>query len=376
MTESEVKRVDIVSTTALESIERASIDMQISTAKRYPMHAPNMLSKVKEDMLTLATLDEETAEACFYALPRGGKTILGPSVRLAEIALNCYGNIRVGTRILDVQSGGAEPHVVIQSVCHDLENNALITIEKRRRITKKRNSNTVDEDDIQLAVNACTSIAYRDAAFKLIPMALIKPVWKAARELAVGNVKSLSEKRAAVIDRLKKMGASEDRILNVVNCRKVDDIGIDQLALLIGLGTALKDGETTLEDAFPPVPKPEDQKQGTDALVDKLKGKNGNGGSKPKPAPEKPQDAPESTSAADPADSTPKTQSQATEPENASDEGSTAHESKPGEIDDSERWFCRACDNVFAEPKGGKKKLCPLCLSDRIVDRKAGNDNR
>jgi hypothetical protein len=270
MPEEQVTQVktEIIQSNALESIERASIDMQISTAKKYPMHAPTMLSKVKEDMLSLATLDEDTAAACFYVLPRGGKSIPGPSVRLAEIALNCYGNIRVGARILEVISHGDNPHVIVQSVCHDLENNALITIEKRRRITKKRNNPNVDEDDINLAVNACTSIAYRDTIFKIIPRAIIDSVWRAARSLAVGNIKSLTEKRVQVIDRLKQMGAPEDRILAVVNCRKIEDIGIDQLSQLIGLGTALKDGETTLEDAFPPI-QPE-EKVGVGPLKERM----------------------------------------------------------------------------------------------------------
>lgn len=269
----ENKEVSQVTVTALESIERASIDMQISTAKRYAMHSPKMLSKVKENMLTLATLDEETAAACFYTLPRGGKAIQGPSVRLAEIALNCYGNIRIGTRIVEVVSFGGEPHVVVQAVCHDLENNALITIEKRRRITKKKYSDKVDEDDIQLAVNSCTSIAYRDAAFKLIPMAIIKPVWQAAKTVATGDVRSLVAKRTEVIEKLKKMGASEINILAVVGCRKVEDIGMDELGQLIGLGTALKDGETALEDAFPDPVKDEPPVSTADRIKNKLKDK-------------------------------------------------------------------------------------------------------
>lgn len=270
MAEEQVTQVktEIIQSNALESIERASIDMQISTAKKYPMHAPTMLSKVKEDMLSLATLDEDTAAACFYTLPRGGKAIQGPSVRLAEIALNCYGNIRVAARITEVIPYGDTPHVIVQSACHDLENNVLITIEKRRRITKKRNNPNIDEDDINLAVNACTSIAYRDAAFKLIPMAIIKPVWYAAKQLAVGDIKSLTARRAQVIDRLKQMGAPEERILAVVNCRKIEDVGVEQLGQLIGLGTALKEGETTLEDAFPPI-QPE-EKAGVGPLKERM----------------------------------------------------------------------------------------------------------
>jgi len=342
-TENKPIKVDVIAKTALESIERASIDMQISTAKQYPMHSPNMLSKVKDEMLTLATLDEETAASCFYTLPRGGKAIQGPSVRLAEIAMNCYGNIRVGARILEVVCSGDTPHVVVQSVCHDLENNTLITIEKRRRITKKKFKDEVDEDDIQLAVNACTSIAYRDAAFKLIPMAIIKPVWQAAKKLAIGDVRSLSARRADVIDRLRKMGVIEERILAVVGCRRIEDIGIDQLGQLIGLGTALKDGETTLEDAFPPI-------QAENAV------KNGTGISGLKtaiiapPVPEESKTPPES-------DINEILDEALAEPENA-----------PESTTDDLNWICKKCGLKFDKPKGNKRKLCPDCLDENIID--------
>lgn len=237
----------------IQSIVRAEIDMKVATAKQYP----RVLSRVKQDMLSFATLDEETASACFYTLPRGGKTIQGPSVRLAEIAISSFGNISAGTRVLSVDASSENPHVTIQSVCHDMQNNVTVSIEKRRAINAKKNKDgtkkPISDDDIQLAVNACSAVAFRDAAFKVIPQALIKPVFDAAKRVAVGDVKSLSANRQKVVDRLKQMGATEDRILAVVEARKIDDITVERLEILIGLGTSIRDGQTTIEKAFPPI---------------------------------------------------------------------------------------------------------------------------
>ena len=66
-----VERVDVRPLSVVEASERASFDIQVATAKQYPMHDSTKLSKVKADMLSFATLDEETAEGCFYVLPRG-----------------------------------------------------------------------------------------------------------------------------------------------------------------------------------------------------------------------------------------------------------------------------------------------------------------
>ena len=54
--------LEVIAPSALESIERANVDIQISTARKYP----RKLGIVKQRMLNLATLDEETAASCFY----------------------------------------------------------------------------------------------------------------------------------------------------------------------------------------------------------------------------------------------------------------------------------------------------------------------
>lgn len=265
----------IVERSAVQLMERANIDAQIATAQQYPKHQPNMLAAVKANMLSFATLDEETAASCFYTLPRGNKVIQGASIRMAEIGISCYGNVRVSVRVVDVVDNTPHPHVVVQAVCHDLENNIAVSIEKRRRITKKKKNEHIDEDDINLAVNACTAIGFRDAAFKVIPLALVKPAWQAAKFLAVGDVESLPTKREMVIEHLKKMGAREERILEIVGCRTTEDISLEHLAVLIGLGTALKDGEITLEDAFPENAIKRSGPSGVTGLRDRLTQRNG-----------------------------------------------------------------------------------------------------
>lgn len=270
-----VERVDVVS-----SVERAQIDSQIATAQQYPKHQGKQLSKVKENMMSFATLDEETAASCFYTLPRGGKNIQGPGIRLAEIAVCCYGNIRNAARSLKVDADSDKPHVIVQAICHDLENNVAVSVEKRRRILPKKDYKTgqykpIDDDDINLAVNSGIAIAFRDAAFKVIPLALVKPVYEKAKQVAIGDAKTLANKRAECIERLQKMGVPQENILATLECRKVEDIGLTELGILIGLGTAIKDGNTTIEDAFPFTLPDDTRKKGINGLKERI-AKRGN----------------------------------------------------------------------------------------------------
>lgn len=264
---SDSQELEVVPPSAIEAISRAEVDMQITTAKRYP----RQLAKVKSDMLSFATLDEETAQSCFYSLPRGGKNIQGPSIRMAEIAVACYGNLRAGTRIIETVTKGDAPHVVLQAVCHDLEKNTAITIEKRRRIVGKKSKNgQIDEDDINLAANAGSAIAFRDAVFKVVPGALIRPVYEQAKRVAIGDAKTLEDRRAKAIEAFGKMGVAQDRVLAVIEKASVDEVTIADLETLIGLHTAIKDGQTTIDESFPATanknkPKPNFASDGEEA---------------------------------------------------------------------------------------------------------------
>ncbi len=244
--------LEVLAPDATASVERAQIDCQIATAKRYPRN----ISKVKSNIQSFACLDEDTAAGCFYTVPRGGKSVQGPSVRLAEIVVSCYGNLRVQTQLVSADTTSEQPSVTVRSTCHDLENNVAVSIEKRRQIHRKTDYKTkekkaVTEDDITLAFNSGAAIAFRDAVFKVVPGVLVKPAWLAAQDVAVGTQKTLVERRGLMVARLAKMGIPLERVLSAVNLKSVDDIGLDELGELFGLFTGVKEGTIDIDTAFP-----------------------------------------------------------------------------------------------------------------------------
>lgn len=260
MTEDNTESIEVLAPSAIESMERASIDIQISTAKRYPRE----LSVVKKKMLSFATLDEDTAASCFYTLPArkggDGKALQGPSVRLAEIAIASYGHINAGARIV----GDDGKFLTAQAVVHDLENNVRVCIEVKRRVTNKQGVRFSD-DMIATTGNAAASIALRNAVFRVVPGALVKPVYDAARSLAVGDAKSLTTRRADALAYFAKMGVPSDKVLAALGVKSVEDVTLEHLETLMGYRTAIKDGDTTIDEVFNPKPAPA---TGLSALVD------------------------------------------------------------------------------------------------------------
>lgn len=239
---------------ALSLITKAEIDIQISTAKAFPRSLKMFIDKA----MSMATVSENVAESCSYALPRGGKSLEGPTVRLAEIVCASYGNIRAGARV--ISNDGKT--ITAQGICHDLETNYCVTVEVKRSILqneyKFENGNSVKtgrmitmKEDMQVVTgNAACAIAYRNAVFKVVPSALVNDVYDKAKEVARGTAETLPAKRKKALDYLHSIKVTDKQICEVLEIKKVDDIDLDKLDTLRGMVTLIKNGESTVKDLF------------------------------------------------------------------------------------------------------------------------------
>lgn len=256
---------EVPPTSTVEALTRGEIDIQVATAKRFP----RSLKAFKERALEMATLDQETAESCIYALPRDGRTIEGPSARLAEILASAYGHMRIEGRPVDDDG----KFVTSRGTSWDIQNNVLVAFEVKRRVTGK-NGRRFSDDMITVTTNACTSIALRNSVLKNIPKAFWGPIYEAAKKVAVGDATTLVNRRAAMLEYFLKMGVINDRVFTLLGVKGVEDITLEHMAVLKGLATAIKDGDTTVDEAFAiqvreprtDLPKPD----GYDAFVEAL----------------------------------------------------------------------------------------------------------
>lgn len=246
MAEVETTVLEVLPATALESMTRGEVDIQIATARRYP----RSLKLFRDRALEIATIDEETAASCFYAVPRAGKTVEGPGIRLAEICATAYGNLRIAARVVEI----GDSEITIVGMVHDLETNVAVSVDVKRSILDK-NGKRYKQDLIVNACNAGVSIAMRNAIFRIISKSFIDPIYREAKKVAVGDAKTLTARRDQVLARLMQMGATTERVLARLELPGIDDIGLSELAMLIGFGTAIKDGDTSVDEVFPPVLK-------------------------------------------------------------------------------------------------------------------------
>lgn len=255
----EVTAVEMLSgSDTLMAVDRAQIDMQIATAKQYP----RSVDKALKEALTLATMDEETAASCLYALPRSGRTIEGPSARLAEIIASSWGNLRADADIVAED----QTHITAMGTCMDLEKNVAFRVRVSRRITD-RHGKRYNEDMIGVTKNAAISIALRNAVFKVVPKAHWNRIYKEARKASLGRGGTITQKRQNALDWFGKLGVQPEQIFEQLNVRGLDDIGEDELIVLRGMRTAIQEGDSTVEDMF----RPARHSEGTDDLNEALR---------------------------------------------------------------------------------------------------------
>lgn len=229
----------------LQAINRSEVDIQIATAKQYPRHLPTVLNQIA----TLATLDVETAEDCFYVLRRNGtngsNSIEGLSVRMAEIIASAWGNLRVQTRII----GNDGKTITAQGICHDLETNMAYSGEVKRRITDKYGK-TYSEDMQVVTGNAAAAIAFRNAVLKVVPKAVTKRVIAEVKQVAMGQALDLETSRRRMVDYFGKLGVTEELLLEYLELKKREEIDKERVFELRALANAIKEGTTTAQEAF------------------------------------------------------------------------------------------------------------------------------
>ncbi len=245
------------------SLARAEVDQQITTAHAYP----RSVTRAVQNIMSLATIDEDSAEECVYALPRGGKPIKGPSVRLAEIIASQWGNCRVGARVVHVDR--IEKYVEAEGVFHDLETNAATTARVRRRISDKR-GNLLNDDMIVVTGNAACAIAKRNAILGAVPKAVWRKAYAAVEQVIAGDVKTLAERRDRAMKAFAAFGATPEQVFVALGIGGIDDLTLEHMTTLMGMHSALKSGEATVEEMFQKQPAPGEKPKNLAEGLDKL----------------------------------------------------------------------------------------------------------
>jgi len=242
-----MESVEILNNNQIRAVssDRDLIDIQVATAKSYPRNVTRFLENCK----VAISLTKEIAESCVYTLPKANKPT-GPSVYLARIILQNYGNIRVESKIVETQLKS----VTAEAVAWELEANAAVKIQVQRSIWGK--NGRYSDDMIAVTSNAAIAIALRNAVFNVIPREYTDRLLDIAKRAIIGDISDavkFTAQRRRIVNGLKDIyGVSEKEVISFCGKQAVENLNEDDLIRLIGIGNALKAGDLSVDEAFRP----------------------------------------------------------------------------------------------------------------------------
>jgi hypothetical protein len=219
------------------------------------------------------------AEKARYRYPRGGKMIVGPSVNLARVAAQCYGNIRWGLNILRNDND----EVLIEGWAWDMEQNIKSTAQdcfKKLIFRKDKGWVTPDERDLRELINRRGAILVRNCLLNILPKDLIEDAEAQAEQALRKQIKDPSGERKRLILEFDKYGVTVDMLNRYIG---QESWGADDIIHLKEILNSIQDGQAKREDYFPPTKaatpdengqgatKPDESRQGT-----AKQGQNGN----------------------------------------------------------------------------------------------------
>jgi hypothetical protein len=250
--------LEVVPPSALEALNRAEVDIAIATAKRWKRDIASSIKTCGE----LALRNQSIARTCNYAVPRGGKTIVGPSVHFARIVAYSWGNASALSRVVGCDRANAH----LQGVFHDLQTNLRIGFEMDWPVQAPKHETPERwADQMNLAKRAGGAVALRVAIFNVIPLVLFSDIAERAKLIAIGEGKTFEQSRSAAITAFKELGVTQAQIYAYLDRGGLESISTDDLILLHALLVSIKDRTMTVDELFwkfkdkavkPQVPEP------------------------------------------------------------------------------------------------------------------------
>ncbi len=257
------------STMVAQTREMADALAAVQMARMFPR---DMIA-VRDRILNACTRPKLAEVAC-YTYARGGTEVTGPSIRLAEMLAQCWGNMQFGIRELEQKNGES----TCEAFAWDLETNARqskVFQVPHIRYTRNGAKPLTDPRDIYELVANNGARRLRACILGVIPGDIVDEAVEQCDVTLATKFEVTPERVKAMLDKFAELGVTKEQIEARIQ-RRVDAI---TPALLADLGkkyNSIKDGMSKPEDWFPKTPAPaqspqEPPKDEKKAMLDALK---------------------------------------------------------------------------------------------------------
>lgn len=239
----EVVQNSSVSIESSKAIQEIKAELQM--AKMFPRNELEISNKIN-----ISCQRFSLASVAIYSFPKGGVSVSGPSIRLAETIARIYGNITYGFKEIESCNGRS----VIQCVAWDKENNVKVMREfviEHKIKAKGGEKILTDPRDIYEHVASQAQRKVRAVILEVIPAEFVEDAVEMCKQTLK---KGMGE--GPLIDRIKKMvvafaslGVNEEMLEKRLD-HKLDLCTLDEVVELQKIYVSLRDNATKRQDWF------------------------------------------------------------------------------------------------------------------------------
>jgi hypothetical protein len=232
--------VEVASTRAAQEVQAAMV-----VAKRFPRDTINAYNRIMQSCRR-----KRLAEVAMYEYPRGGQTITGPSIRLAEELARNWGNLDAGLIELERRDGES----TVMAYCWDMETNfrdtKIFTV-RHWRDTKQGGYQLKEERDIYELISNQGSRRKRACILSVIPGDIVEcAVEECEKTLANSNAQApLVDRIRSMITAFADLQVSQPMIEKLLG-HKADAISERELIRLRKIYASVRDGMGSREQYF------------------------------------------------------------------------------------------------------------------------------
>lgn len=218
---------------------------QLVLAKRFPRD----LTAAHAELMDSCKLPS-LASVAFYSVPRGGGSVTGPSIRLAEEIARVCGNIEYGHRELSRSEGKSEVEVFAWDKQTNTRSIRQLTI-MHIRDTKNGPVHLRDQKDVDDLISNKASKQLRGRILAIVPKWLVEAATAECKKTIAGENKEkpVSVRIRDMAQAFLRFGVNSSHMESYLG-HKLDETTLDELVELTGIYNSLKDGASRASDYF------------------------------------------------------------------------------------------------------------------------------
>ena len=237
----------------------AEIQMRYISARQFPRDIVRV-----ENQIRLACGRYGMAQMAQYALPVAGSKVRGPSIRLAEVLAQCFGNLDVGKEVVATGKDNEGYYSDLKVYCLDLESGSRFQEVIRvyhMRVSKKDGTVVkqplTDQGELERLFSMQAAKRLRECIFKTIPRDLTEKAlaWcaetvRAGEKDASGKaIKPLIERVKGMVLEFERIGVKREQLEKNVGCA-IDFWTPEHFEEMLSTFRSIRDGHASADEFF------------------------------------------------------------------------------------------------------------------------------